>query len=281
MTDQQTDGPTDGQTDRPSYRDARTHLKKKFSPVQTSICKQITIARTGSGDGSRDNTSSGRDSGSGTGSALGSASVIGSGTGSGSRAGSGDGTPSDPPVSRTADRREPASSMLAPTSVQTISNPAVGARPGDGGEGTSSIWTNECAVSTAVTTTDSGIHSQIQSSDQVEPPNRSVWQPSDRSVTDDSEAEEGGTQSKSGSLQSGSQDRKRHLLPQFHYSPFKKRKKVRTKIVLSCASALCELCHHTLFKYSYVKFFSLFRVNFGITTREVLDSPSLSHCPMA
>ena len=27
QTDQPTDGPTDGRTDRPSYRDARTHLK--------------------------------------------------------------------------------------------------------------------------------------------------------------------------------------------------------------------------------------------------------------
>ena len=30
-TDGQTDGQTDGRTDTPSYRDARTHLKKLFS----------------------------------------------------------------------------------------------------------------------------------------------------------------------------------------------------------------------------------------------------------
>ncbi len=29
-TDGRTDGPTDGRTDRPSYRDARTHLKRDF-----------------------------------------------------------------------------------------------------------------------------------------------------------------------------------------------------------------------------------------------------------
>ena len=28
MTDRRTDGPTDGRTDTPSYRDARTHLKR-------------------------------------------------------------------------------------------------------------------------------------------------------------------------------------------------------------------------------------------------------------
>ena len=28
-TDQQTDGRTDGRTDKPSYRDARTHLKRE------------------------------------------------------------------------------------------------------------------------------------------------------------------------------------------------------------------------------------------------------------
>ena len=31
VTDLWTDGPTDGQTDRPSYRDARTHLKKDMN----------------------------------------------------------------------------------------------------------------------------------------------------------------------------------------------------------------------------------------------------------
>ena len=29
VTDGRTDGPTDGRTDRPSYRDARTHLKRE------------------------------------------------------------------------------------------------------------------------------------------------------------------------------------------------------------------------------------------------------------
>ena len=32
-TDGRTDGPTDGRTDIPSYRDARTHLKKDLSII--------------------------------------------------------------------------------------------------------------------------------------------------------------------------------------------------------------------------------------------------------
>ena len=37
MTDGRTDGPTDGQTDKPSYRDARTHLKTENKSYK--ICK--------------------------------------------------------------------------------------------------------------------------------------------------------------------------------------------------------------------------------------------------
>ena len=35
-TDRPTDGPTDGRTDRPSYRDARTHLKKEIATKTTN-----------------------------------------------------------------------------------------------------------------------------------------------------------------------------------------------------------------------------------------------------
>ena len=33
------DGPTDGQTDRPSYRDARTHLKTRSCGKWTAVLK--------------------------------------------------------------------------------------------------------------------------------------------------------------------------------------------------------------------------------------------------
>ena len=41
-TDQPTDGPTDGRTDTPSYRDARTYLKKNEKSL---FVKHVRVAR--------------------------------------------------------------------------------------------------------------------------------------------------------------------------------------------------------------------------------------------
>ena len=133
--------------------------------------------------------------------------------------------------------------MTAPSSALSPTN-AAGARGGGAAHAdfkeASSIWTNECAVSTAVTTTDSGIFSNYasnngQGSENAGTSHRSVWLQSEGQVnTTDSEVEDGGAHSKSGSQQEGSQDRKRALMSQsMHYSPFKKRKKVRAGFCIS------------------------------------------------
>jgi len=166
----------------------------------------------GSGDGSRDNTSSGQDYGSGTGSALGS----GSGTGSGKS----DGKIPNIPFSRNAERREPSTNVMTKVSPQ-IESTAL--------ENSSLFWTQECAISMAVTTTDSGFCSSYASNkgenDDAERTHQSAsGQPEHRTAY--SEAEDGGgNDAKSESLLDGSQDRKRTCASQFHYSPFKKRKK--------------------------------------------------------
>ena len=38
-----TDRRTDGRTDKPSYRDARTHLKTKFYPSQVNIAQVVPL----------------------------------------------------------------------------------------------------------------------------------------------------------------------------------------------------------------------------------------------
>ena len=42
-TDGPTDGPTDGRTDRPSYRDARTHLKMDVTAVAVKTMTDCNI----------------------------------------------------------------------------------------------------------------------------------------------------------------------------------------------------------------------------------------------